>query len=143
MLANDTMNRTVDRTCTQKLTIPTLEKQDQANASMWWRKYVQYIKMTKDIDLSTMTNSKEILPQYRDQLETDIKDVFIWAIGKNAITEMTMTVRERGPSSPPLHKLCTLFRLHFTLERNVHHSRADIFKNGKIAKQQPTCGNGY
>ena len=69
MLPNDTMNRTVDRTCTQKLTIPTLEKQDQANASMWWRKFVQYIKMTKDIDLSTMTNSKEILPQYRDQLE--------------------------------------------------------------------------
>ena len=35
MLPNDTMNRTADRTCTQKLTIPTLEKQDQANASMW------------------------------------------------------------------------------------------------------------
>ena len=42
---------------------------------MWWRKFVQYIKMTNDIDLSTMTNSKEILPQYRDQLETDIKDI--------------------------------------------------------------------
>ena len=77
LLPNDTMNRTVDRTCTQKFTIPTLEKKDQANASMWWRKFVQYIKMTKDIDLSTMTNSKEILPQYRDQLETDIKDIFI------------------------------------------------------------------
>ena len=50
MLPNDTMNRTADRTCTQKLTIHTLEKQDQANASMWWRKFVQYIKMTKDID---------------------------------------------------------------------------------------------
>ena len=80
VLPNETMNRTVDRTCTQKLTIPTLEKQDQANASMWWRKFVQYIKMTKEIDLSIMTNSKEILPQYRDQLETDIEDTFIWAI---------------------------------------------------------------
>ena len=77
VLPNETMNRTVDRTCTRKLTIPTLEKQDQANASMWWRKFVQYIKMTKEIDLSIMTNSKEILPQYRDQLETDIKDIFI------------------------------------------------------------------
>ena len=28
-LPNDTMNRTADRTCTQKLTIPTLEKHDQ------------------------------------------------------------------------------------------------------------------
>ena len=127
VLPNELMNRTVDRTCTQKLTIPTLEKQDQANASMWWRKFVQYIKMTKEIDLSTMTNSKEILPQYRDQLETDIKDIFFWAIGQNAITEMTKTFREREPSSLPLYKLYTLFRLHFTPERNIHNSRADFF----------------
>ena len=95
LLPNDSMNRTVDRTCTQKLTIPTLEKQGQAKASMWWRKIVQDIKMTKDRDLSTMTKSKEILPQYRDQLETDTKDIFIWAIGQNAITEITKTVREK------------------------------------------------
>ena len=125
---NETMNRTVERTCTQKLTMPTLEKQDCTSANMWWRKFVQYIKMTKDIDLSTMTNSKEILPQYRDQLEAEIKDIFLWAIGQNAITEMTKTVREREPSSLPLHKLYSLFRLHFTPERNVHHSRADFFE---------------
>ena len=95
-LPNDTLNRTSERTCTQKLTIPTLEKQDFTNANMWWRKFVQYIKMTKDLDLSKMTNNKEILPQYREQLETEIKDIFLWAIGgQNAITEMTKTVRER------------------------------------------------
>ena len=43
-LPNDTLNRTNERTCTQKLTIPTLEKQDHTNANMWWRKLVQYIK---------------------------------------------------------------------------------------------------
>ena len=122
------MNRTVERTCTQKLTIPTLEKQDCTSANMWWRKFVQYIKMTEDLDLSTMTNSKEILPQYRDQLEAEIKDIFLWAIGQNAITEMTKTVREREPSSLSLHKLYSLFRLHFTPERKVHHSRADFFE---------------
>ena len=96
---DDTTNRTAERTCTQKLTIPTLDKQDYTSANMWWRKFVQYIKMTKDQDLATMTNSKEILPQYRDQLEADIKEIFLWAIGQNAITEMTKTVREREPSS--------------------------------------------
>ena len=74
---NDTMNRTAERTCTQKLTIPTLDKQDYTSANMLWRKFVQYIKMTKDLDLSTMTNSKEILPQYSDQLEAEIKDMFL------------------------------------------------------------------
>ena len=56
-----------------------------------------------------------------------LKDIFLWAIGHNAITEMTKTVREREPSSLPLYKLYTLFRLHFTPERNVQHSRADFF----------------
>ena len=46
-------------------------------------------KLTKEIDLSTMTNSNEILPQYHDQLETEINDIFIWTIVENAITKMT------------------------------------------------------
>ena len=41
---------------------------------------------------------------------------------------MTKTVREREPSSLPLHKLYSLFRLQFTPERNVHHNRADFFE---------------
>ena len=142
LLPNDAMNRTAHRTCTQKLTIPTLEKQDQANASMLWRKFVQYTKMTKDIDLSTITNNKEIIPQYRDQLEADIKDIFFWALGQNAITEMTKMVREREPSSLPLHKLYTLFRLHspqkgtytiaepifFDLKQEDGETAADVWK---------------
>ena len=35
---------------------------------------------------------------------------------------------EREPSSLPLHKLYSLFRLHFTPEWNVHYSRADFFE---------------
>ena len=120
-LPNDQTLRTGDRTCTQELSRPSLEKYDSPSANLWWRKFVQYIKMTKDIDLSTMTNSKEILPQYREQLELEIKDTFLWAIGQSALTETTKTVREREPSTIPLHKLCTLFRLHFTPERNVQH----------------------
>ena len=95
------------------------------------------MKMTKDIDLSTMTNHKEILLHFRDQLELEIKDIFLWKIGQTAITEMTKTVGEREPSSLPLHKLYTLFRLHFTPERNMQHSRADFFNlkrgNGQSA----------
>ena len=104
---------------------------------MWWRKFVQYINMNKVLDLSKMTNYREILPQYRDQLETDIKDIFLWAIGQNAITEKTKTIREREPSSPPLYKLYTLFRLHFTSERNVQHSRAHLLtSNGRTESQR-------
>ena len=134
---NETSMRTSERTCTQKLSIPSLEKYDSTNANLWWRKFVKYVKMTKEIDISPMVNSKEILPQYGEQLETELKDIFLWAIGQNTLTEMTKTVRQREPSSLPLHKLYALFRLHYTPERNVQHSRSDFFdlkrENGETA----------
>ena len=126
-LPNNTTARSAERTTTQKLPIPILEKTDHTSAKLWWRKITQYNKMTREIDLSKMTNSKEVLPQFRDQLEDEIKDVFIWAVGQAALTEMTKTVREREPNSLPLCRLYALFRLQFIPERNKHHSRADFF----------------
>ena len=126
-IPNNATTRSVERTSTQKLSIPILEKNVHTSAKLWWRKLVQYIKMTRDFDLLKMTNSKEILLHFSDQFEEDIKDVFIWAIEQSAITEMTKTVREREQNSLPLYRLYTLFRLHFTPERNKHHSRADFF----------------
>ena len=67
------------------------------------------------------------LPQYRDQLAEQRKDVFVWAIGQSTVMEMTKTVREREPNSLPLHRLYAVFRLHFIAERNKHHNRADFF----------------
>ena len=101
-IPSETTLRAGERTCTQKLFIPSLEKQDSSSANLWWRKFIQYIKMKKDIDLSTMTNSEEILPQFRDQLEIEIKVTFLWAIGQSELTEMTKTVRKREPSALPL-----------------------------------------
>ena len=127
-IPNNTTTRSVERTSTQKLSIPILEKNDHTSAKLWWRKFVQYIKMTRDIDLSKMSNSKEILPQFRKQFEEEIKNAFIWSIGQSAITEMTKTAREREPNSLPSYRCYTLFRLHFTPERNKHLSRASFFK---------------
>ena len=126
-IPNNTTTRSVERTTTQKLPIPILEKNDHTSAKLWWRKFTQYIKMTREMDLSKMTNSKEVLPQCRDQLEEEVKDVFIWAIGQSGLTEMTKTVREKEPNSLPLYRLYALFRLHFIPERNKHHSRANFF----------------
>ena len=46
---NDTGNQTtrsVERTCTQKHTIPILEKYDTTSVRLWWRRFVQLVKMT-------------------------------------------------------------------------------------------------
>ena len=111
----------------QKITLPIFEKRTIQEAKLWWRRFIQYVKMTQDIDLNTMTTDKEILADYRDELEIKIKDIFIWALGEAAVTEMTKTVRDNDPNKMNINQLYTLFRLHFIPERNKFHSRADFF----------------
>ena len=74
-----------------------------------------------------MTTDKEILPEFREELEVKIKDTFIWALDEAAVTEMAKTVRDNDPNKMNIIQLYALFRLHFIPERNNFHSRADFF----------------
>ena len=76
----------------QKITLSIFEKKTTREAKLWWRRLIQYVKITQDIDLKTKTTDKEILPEFRDELEIKVKDIFIWALGEAAVTEMTKTV---------------------------------------------------
>ena len=90
--------------------------------------------MTQVLDLADITTDKEIKAEFRDQLETEIKDTLIWALGESSIKDLTRTVRARDPNSLPLYKLYSLFRLHFSPERNKYHSRDDFFEFKREAK---------
>ena len=107
--------------------LPKFEKKTIQEAKLWWRQFTQYVKMTQKIDLNTMTTDKEILEEYREELEITIKDIFIWALGEEAVTEMTKTVRDNDPNKMNINQLYILFRIHFIPERNKFHSRADFF----------------
>ena len=61
----------------QKITLPTFEKRGIQDAKLWSRRFSQYIKMTRNIDLNEMTTDREILQNYRDDLEHRIEDLFI------------------------------------------------------------------
>ena len=111
----------------QKITLPIFEKKTIQEAKLWWRRFIQYVKMTQDIDLTNMTTDKEIIPEFREELEVKTKDIFIWALGEAAVTEMTKTVRDNDPNKMNINQLYSLFRLHFIPERNKFHSRADFF----------------
>ena len=88
--------------------------------------------MTKELDIATMINSKEIITQSREHLEPAIKNKFLCAIGQKAPTEITKTVRGKESCPLPSYKLYTLFRLHYRPEKNVQNSRADIFDIKRI-----------
>ena len=102
----------------QKITLPIFEKKTIQELKLWWRRFIQYVKMTQDIDLNNMTTDKEILPELREELEVKIKDIFIWALGEAAVTEMTNTVRDNDPNKMNTNQLYALLRLHFIPERN-------------------------
>ena len=89
----------------QKITLPIFEKKTIQEAKLWWRRFTQYVKMTQKIDLNTMTTDKEILEEYREELEIKIKDIFIWALGEEAVTEMTKTVRDNDPNKMNINQL--------------------------------------
>ena len=82
-LSNLQSTRTVDRPSRQRIHIPTLEKRDYTSAKLWWRRFTQYIKMTRDLDLKELTTDKEIKTEYRDLLNTEIYDIFAWAYHRN------------------------------------------------------------
>ena len=83
--------------------------------------------MTQKIDLNRMTTGKEIIEEYIEELEIKIKDIFIWALKEEAVTEMTKTVGDNDPNKMNINQLYSLFRLNFIPERNKFHSRADFF----------------
>ena len=85
--------------------------------------------MTQDIDPTIMTIDKEILTQYRDELEIKMRDIFICALGEAAVTEMTKTVWVNDPNKMNINQLHSLFRLHFILERNNFCSQNCEFDN--------------
>ena len=111
----------------QKITLPLFERKTIQEAKLWWRRFIQYVKMTQKINLNRMTTDKEIIEEYREEFEIKIKDLFIWALGEEAVTEMTKTVRDNDPNKMNINQLYSLFRLHIIPERNKFQSRADFF----------------
>ena len=83
--------------------------------------------MTQNSDLNVMTTDREILQNYRDDLEHRINNLFIWALGESAITEMTRIVRDNDPIGMDNNQLYSLLRLHFIPKRIKFHGKADFF----------------
>ena len=63
------------------------------------------MRMTQAIDLNAMTTNEEIIQEYTDT----ILDLFIWAKGEAAVTEMSITVRDNNPEKSTESSLTRFF----------------------------------
>ena len=80
----------------QYITLPTFDEKRNPRSQA---KVAQIHTLHKDdpkqnSDLNIKTTDREILEQYRVHLGHRIEDLFIWALGKLAMTEITRTVRD-------------------------------------------------
>ena len=80
--------------------------------------------MAPNKNLNTMTTDKDILPQFRDKLESSKKDIYLSA---RRSCEMTKAVRYNDPKKMSMKQIYWLFLLQFIPERSIFHRRADIF----------------
>ena len=102
----------------QKITFPTIDKRSIQEAKLWWRIFTQYIKITQTIDLNQITTNREILEQYRKDLDIRIKDLFLWEVGESAITEMTRTVKDNDLNKMDNFWLHSLHCFDYTFSPN-------------------------
>ena len=118
--------------------IAYIREKNHSKAKLWWRRFIQYVKMTQKIDLNMMKTDKEIIEEYREELQMKIKDIFISALGEEAVTEMTKTVGDNDPNKMNFNQLNSLFSFHFISERNKFNRRADFFF-GKLQEPNGTA----
>ena len=104
-----------------KITLPLFGIHRKPDGKLWWRRFIQYIKLTQDIDLNTLTTVKEILEEKRDDLENWIKDIFFKELGEAVVTEMTRTIRDNGTNKLDRYHIYCIFP-HFIPKRNNFYS---------------------
>ena len=80
--------------------------------------------MAPNKNLNTMTTDKDILPQFRDKLESRKRHIHLSA---RRSCEMTKAVRDNDPRKMNLKQIYWLFLLQIIPERSEFHRRADIF----------------
>ena len=56
----------------QKITLPMFERKTIQEAKLWWRRFIQDVKMTHKIDSNRMTTDREIIEEHREELEIKI-----------------------------------------------------------------------
>ena len=152
LLPNDTLNRTTDRTCIQKLTIPTLETQDHTNASMWWWKFVQVHKNeegSRSINYDEQQGNTTTIPW-----STWNRNERYFYLGNR--TERYHCRKQSGKENwAHYHSINFIHSSDYILRRkgmytkeepiSLTQSRLETFKawNGKTVKLQQMYGNEY
>ena len=113
-----------------KIFLLILEKNDED----LWMEFLNYIKMTRKINLSEIEISKENKPEFKDKLEADI---FIRALDRNSWTEWQKPLLKRtNVSTTPQNISSIEITFHgkeYYRSKRINHGRKRPEKKSKRA----------
>ena len=99
------------------------------------------VRKRRDTGYRLEHNDKEIIPEYREELEVKIKYKFIWALDEAAVTEMTKVVKDNDPNKLNINQLYSLFEHLIIHKRNIFHSEpTSSVLYGNQTKERKTYG---
>ena len=85
----------------------------------WIERFRQYIKRTEKIDIIELINEQPVtIAGWEINHEEKVKEEFLWALGPNALNEMTKSAYGENPAEMKIARLIQLYRENFTPKRN-------------------------
>ena len=94
----------------------------------WIERFRQYIKRTEKIDINELINEQPVtIADWEINHEEKVKEEFLWALGPNALNEMTKSAYGENPTEMKITRLINLFRENYLPKRNALYSRGDFF----------------
>ena len=104
----------------------------------WIERFRQYIKRTEKIDINELINEQPVtITDWEINHEEKVKEEFLWALGPNALNEMTKSAYGENPTEMKITRLINLFRENYLPKRNALYSRGDFFWAKQKADETP------
>ena len=102
----------------------------------WIERFRQYIKRTEKIDITELINEQPVtITDWQTNYEEKVREEFLWALGPNALNEMTKSAYGENPTEMKIDRLIKLYRENFIPKRNTIIVGAISFGQDKKPKK--------
>ena len=104
----------------------------------WIERFRQYIKRTEKIDITEVIKGQPVkINDWETNHEEKEREELLWALGPNALNEMTKSAYGENPTEMKIARLIKLYRENFLPKRNKLYSRGDFFWAKQKAEETP------
>ena len=93
----------------------------------WLERFRQFCKREQKIDITPLLKGENITDTNWNSKEQAVQEDFIWAVGPEALYQITRAEYKTEPDSIKVKDLIRLFTEFYMPKRNTYHNRCDFF----------------